>query len=99
LSLAYLLLYGRYVSDTLSGARALRVSLLAQAGVPLADKEANQVWLSTIMRQRAEFQEVYVRFVPLSPERVKRTTVADGLSAVWTILRRRIAPPPAPPAR
>jgi hypothetical protein len=76
------------------------VSLLAQAGVPLADKEANQVWRSTIMRQRAEFQEVYVRFVPLSPERVKRTTVADGLSAVWTILRRRVAPPPAaPPGR
>jgi hypothetical protein len=98
LSLAYLLLYGRYVSDTLSGARALRVSLLAQAGVRLAGKQANQEWLSTIMRQRAEFQEVYVRFVPLSPERVKRTTVADGLSALWTILRRRLAPPPAAPS-
>jgi len=47
------------------------------------------------MRLRAEIQEVYVRFVPLSPERVKRTTVTDGLVSLWTILLARLARRPA----
>jgi hypothetical protein len=105
LSLAYLALYGRYVSDTLSGARAMRTALLLEAAVRLADKQTNQRLLSLLMRRRSEIQEVYVRFVPLSPERVKRTTVLDGLTSLWTILRERMATrvsrPPGPhtPAR
>lgn len=91
LSLAYLLLYGRYISDTLSGARAMRAAVYVEARVRLADKQANQHLLSLLMRLRAEIQEVYVRFVPLSPERVKRTTVGDGLVSLWTILLGRLA--------
>jgi 2-phospho-L-lactate transferase/gluconeogenesis factor (CofD/UPF0052 family) len=91
LSLAYLLLYGRYASDTLSCARAMRTALFVDAGVRLAHKQSNQRMLSHLMRQRAEIQEVYVRFVPLSPERVKRTTILDGLVSIATIVGRRFA--------
>jgi ribulose bisphosphate carboxylase small subunit len=91
LSLAYLLLYGRYVSDTLSGARAMRAAYFLDSGVSLQDKQTNQELLSALMRQRAEIQEVYVRFVALSPERVKRTTILDGLASIATIVRRRFS--------
>lgn len=91
LSLAYLLLYGRYVSDTLSGARAMRTAYFLGSAARLDDKHGNQELLSELMRQRAEIQEVYVRFVALSPERVKRTTILDGLMSILTILRRRLS--------
>jgi hypothetical protein len=89
LSLAYLLLYGRYVSDTLSGARALRASCYREAHARMGDRQANQVILSALMRRRAELQEVYVRFVALSPERVKRTTVLDGIVSLVSIFAHR----------
>jgi 2-phospho-L-lactate transferase/gluconeogenesis factor (CofD/UPF0052 family) len=98
LSLAYLVLYGRYVSDTLSGARAMRAAHYLDSAARLDDKRNNQELLSTLMRNRAEIQEVYVRFVALSPERVKRTTVLDGLASVLTILRRRFSGPPGRPS-
>jgi 2-phospho-L-lactate transferase/gluconeogenesis factor (CofD/UPF0052 family) len=91
LSLCYLALYGRYVSDTLSGARGMRTSFFLDANIRLTHAQANQQLLSMLMRRRAEIQEVYVWFVALSPERVKRTTVLDGLASLGIILRRRLA--------
>ena len=41
--------------------------------------------------------EVPVHFYSLSPDRVRRTTVTDGLSALGTMLWRRVAPAPEPP--
>jgi hypothetical protein len=98
LSVAYLLLYGRYLSDTLSGARAMRTAHYLDSGARLDDKQGNQELLSTLMRHRAEIQEVYVRFVALSPERVKRTTILDGMASILTILRRRFSRLPGPVA-
>jgi ribulose bisphosphate carboxylase small subunit len=89
-------LYGRYVSDTLSGARAMRTAYYLDSRARLDDKQGNQEMLSTLMRHRAEIQEVYVRFVALSPERVKRTTILDGLASILTIVRRRFSRPRGP---
>ena len=98
LSVAYLLLYGRYVSDTLSGARAMRPAHYLESAARLDDKQGNQELLSELMRQHAEIQEVYVRFVALSPERVKRTTILDGVASIFTIFRRRFSRRPKPAA-
>jgi hypothetical protein len=99
LSLAYLALYGRYVSDTLSGARAVRVSDALRLPVALTHKQANQHLLSSLLRRKAEMFEVPVHFYSLSPARVRRTTAADGLRALGTILWRRLgAQAPADPA-
>jgi len=92
LSLAYLLLYGRYVSDTLSGARAVRVADALRVPVGLTHKQANQYLLSSLLRRKAEMFEVPVHFYSLSPAQVRRTTFADGVSAVATIVSRRFAP-------
>jgi 2-phospho-L-lactate transferase/gluconeogenesis factor (CofD/UPF0052 family) len=103
LSLTYLLLFGRYISDTLSGARALRTSYLTRPGVNLEHKLANQYLLSALLSDKADLLEIPVRFFPISPERVKRTSIAEGLHSLIVIagqrLKRRNVPASAPPAR
>jgi len=90
LSLAYLLLYGRYISDTLSAVRAVRASDAMEAGIDLTHKDANQHLLSRLLRRRAEVLELPVQFMPISPEKVKRTSPLDGLKALFTILALRV---------
>jgi len=99
LSLAYLLLYGRYISDTLSAVRAVRAADALNAGIDLTDKQANQYLLSRLLRRRADILELPVQFVPLSPEKVKRTSAFDGFHALMSIVRLRFAQSrPAPPS-
>jgi 2-phospho-L-lactate transferase/gluconeogenesis factor (CofD/UPF0052 family) len=91
LSLAYLLLYGRYVTDTLSGARAVRASYVVEREIDLRHPLANQRLLSALVRDGADLLETPVQFLPLSPERVPRTTVTQGLRSLMEIVRLRFA--------
>ena len=95
LSLACLVLYGRYISDTLSGVRAIRAEDVLAPQLDLTHKNANHELLSRLLRRKADIVEMPVRFVPLSPERVKRTTAIDGLSALATLIARRLSRPVA----
>jgi 2-phospho-L-lactate transferase/gluconeogenesis factor (CofD/UPF0052 family) len=95
LSLACLMLYGRYVTDTLSGVRAIRAADVFDPRVDLTHKNANHVLLSRLLRRKAELLEIPVRFVPLSPERVKRTSAFEGLRALLTLVTHRFRRPPA----
>jgi hypothetical protein len=90
LSIVYLVLYGRFVSDTLSGARALRKRLLDAPSIDLGDKCLNQHLLSMLLRAEAEIFEVPVDFFPMSPKKVKRTSVMEGLRSLATILSWRL---------
>lgn len=96
LSLLYLALFGRYVSDTLSAARAVRVADAVRVPVPLTHKMANQHLLSALLRRKAEMFEVPVQFFSISPEQVRRTTPLDGLRAVMTAVRARLRPAVGP---
>lgn len=95
LSLAYLLLYGRYISDALSGVRAIRASYLRDGVVDLDHQCVNQHILSALLRDRAEIFETPVQFFSLSPEKVRRTTVLDGLQSLFNIVRWRFEAPRA----
>jgi hypothetical protein len=90
LSAAYLLLYGRYISDTLSGVRAVRTSFLTGAGIPLSDPLLNQRLLSHMLANRAEILETPVRFYAMSPTQVRRTTVGQGITALAKIVGWRL---------
>ena len=96
LSLAYLVLYGRYISDTLSAVRAVRAADALGAGIEVTHKRANQHLLSRLLRRRAEILELPVQFVPISPEKVKRTSALDGLQSLLTIFALRFARPSTP---
>lgn len=95
LSLACLALYGRYISDTLSAVRAVRVDDALSIGVPLTHKRANQRLLARLLRRKAEILEIPVQFFPISPERVKRTSVGDGLKALSALVAGRLTARPA----
>jgi 2-phospho-L-lactate transferase/gluconeogenesis factor (CofD/UPF0052 family) len=82
LSLACLVLYGRYISDTLSAVRVIPAADAVEAPVDLTDKRANQYMLSRLLRRQADILELPVRFTPLSPARVRRTSVIEGLHAL-----------------
>jgi hypothetical protein len=92
LSLQFLLLFGRYVADTLSGARALRVADALAAPCPLTHKLANQYLLSGLLRRRAEMLEIPVQFFAISPDQVRRTSVMDGFRSIAIALRQRLRP-------
>jgi hypothetical protein len=93
LSLAYLCLYGRYISDTLSAVRAIRAADAFDPAVDLTHKRANHLLLSGLLRRKADVLEIPVQFFPISPERVKRTSPLEGLQALATIVWRRFFPP------
>jgi len=92
LSLMFLGFYGRYISDTLSGARAIRAAYLSGNGLELDMQALNFRILSVLLRDRAEMFEMPVHYFPISPERVKRTTVGDGVRALWTVVWHRFKP-------
>jgi hypothetical protein len=98
LSLGCLVLYGRYITDTLSGVRAIRAGDALDPKVDLTAKSVNHVLLASLLRRKAEILELPVRFFPLSPDRVKRTSALDGLHALWILLVERLtsAPQAAP---
>ncbi len=98
LSLLHLALFGRYVSDTLSAARAVRVADAVRIPVPLTHKLANQHLLASLLRRKAEMFEVPVQFFSISPEQVRRTTPLDGLRAVFTAVQVRVRPAATVPA-
>jgi 2-phospho-L-lactate transferase/gluconeogenesis factor (CofD/UPF0052 family) len=90
LSLAYLVLYGRHIADTLSGVRVVRASDAADLGVALTHRQVNQHLLSRLLRRRADVLEVPVQFISMSPERVRRTGIAEGLGSLATVIWRRL---------
>jgi len=96
LSLAYLFLYGRYISDTLSAVRAVRAMDAFDPSVDLTHKRTNHLLLSELLRRKAEILEIPVQFFPISPERVKRTSPIEGLHALGTIVWRRMVSPRPP---
>jgi len=93
LSAAYLVLYGRYISDTLSGVRAVRAAVVAAPAMSLSDPLLNQRLLSRLLRDRAEILETPVRFYAMSPAQVRRTTVMDGIRALAKIVWWRFTAP------
>jgi len=90
LSFLYLALYGRYVSDTLSAARAVRASVALRVPGLLTDKLANQHLLTLLLRNKAEMFEVPVQFFGISPDLERRTSAMDGLRALMTVLEGRV---------
>ena len=76
----------------------VRSGFLRNGPFDYRQREFNQVVLSNLLRQRAEVFETPVYYFPISPEKVRRTTMGDGLRSLATILRLRWSALPAAPA-
>lgn len=102
LSLACLFVYGRHISDTLSGVWAVRARFLHGESVDYHRRDFNQVVLSRLLRRRAELLEIPVYYFPISPKKIRRTTIRDGLRSLGAIVFgrfRRTKPVPQVPDR
>jgi hypothetical protein len=86
LSLTYLLLYGRYMTDTLSGVRAVKTSYLRTAGIDPMSQDVNHQLLARLLRDQADLVEIPVPWSPLPLAPARRMMVGDGLQALWTII-------------
>lgn len=89
LSVMYLVLYGRYVADTLSGVRVVRTDDALASAVPFSDPVSNQHMLAHLLKRRADVLEAPVQFLPLSSRRVHRTGVGEGLRTLASIVGQR----------
>ncbi len=89
LSLLYLVLYGRYIYDSLSGVRAIRARFVSALHVEPGHKQANHQMLTALLRHRAEILETPVRFFPIGPHQTRRTTILDGVRAALAIVTGR----------
>jgi len=96
LSLLYLVLYGRYVSDTLSAVRVVARRYTHDAARPPGHPQHGQVLLSAVLRDQAELRELPVRFLSLPSSRARRTRISEGLAAIGLILWLRLRRPARP---
>jgi hypothetical protein len=55
--------------------------------------------LSILLRSEAEVIETPVRYFPISPQKVKRTSVLEGVTALCTLIRGRFRHRVPPEAR
>lgn len=95
LSVTCLALYGRYVTDTLSGLRACRFEDLLALDTPLDHPQLNQYLLAQLLKRKADVLEMPVQFLPMSPRMVKRNTIRDGLTALRVLVQQRWVAPGA----
>ena len=94
LSLAYLVLYGRHISDTLTGVRAVKIGYFIDSCTELDHPRINHYLLSALLRAQATVFETPVQFFPQYPE--DAITVGGGLRALLTILWWRFKTQPRP---
>jgi hypothetical protein len=90
LSLLYLVLYGRHVSDTLSGVRIVARRYLDELALPIGHPQVGQALLAAVLGDQAELRELPVRFLGLPPTRARRTSVGAGLAAMGVAIRLRV---------
>ena len=89
LSLMYLVLYGHFISDTLSGLRLVRTDVFKQLDVSTENESFNQLILCKLLRDKGMVFEMPVGFLPISPDKVKRTSVLQGLKSIAVIFVQR----------
>ena len=75
----------------MSAVRTLRAADVIGAGVDPTDRDANQFLLARLLRRQADVLELPVQFLPVSPQRIKRTTIVDGFRALFSIIRLRFS--------
>jgi hypothetical protein len=92
LSLAYLFTYGRYISDTLSGARVVRYDAFRRAAVRLADKRANHLLLTALLRAKGE-RVMLVAGDPYRPAAVQQLQALGERVDVPVITEPGMKPP------
>ena len=83
------LLYGRWLSDTLTGYRLIPTAAMQAIELQTARFETDQEITAKLLRRGMRIAEVPITYSPRSIAEGKKIKAADGLKAFWTLLRCR----------
>jgi glycosyltransferase involved in cell wall biosynthesis len=89
LSLWTFLLYGRWITDTLTGYKLYPRPILETFNVVTHGFETDHELTAKLIRRDVDIVEVPVRYTPRSRAEGKKISMSDGVIAVWTLLRFR----------
>ncbi len=89
LSMLTLLLYNRYLSDTLTGVKGFDAKALRDLDLKGTGPDLDLELVAKLSRANRYILEIPVDFKPRTRAEGKKTTIADGFRAVWALLRYR----------
>ncbi len=89
LSVWTFLLYGQFLTDTLTAYKIYPTDFLKKQFVKTAGFETDHELTAKLIKNGYSIVEVPISYVPRSVEEGKKIKFSDGLTAVWTLLRFR----------
>jgi glycosyltransferase involved in cell wall biosynthesis len=84
-----LLLYGRWITDTLTAYKLYPTDAIRKMKVETKGFETDHEITAKLIRQGLRIAEVPIAYYPRSAEEGKKIKARDGFVAVWTLLRFR----------
>jgi glycosyltransferase involved in cell wall biosynthesis len=89
------LLYGKWITDTLTGYKIYPREIFLRTKIVTRGFETDHEITAKLIRLHIPIKEVPISFLPRSEAEGKKIRPRDGLIAVWTLLRFRFAHLPA----
>ncbi len=83
------MLYGNWLTDTLTAYKIYPMEFLRGLKVKTAGFETDHELTAKLLKQGYEIREVPIQYSPRSKEEGKKIKMSDGFTAVWTLLRFR----------
>ena len=91
LSLWTLLIYGRWVTDTLTGYKLYPAAVVKAMKIRTHGFETDHEITAKLIRQGLRIIEIPIEYYPRSCEDGKKIKPSDGFIAVWTLVRFRFS--------
>jgi dolichol-phosphate mannosyltransferase len=85
------LLYGRWITDTLTAYKLYPAKVMQAMKIETTGFETDHEITARLIRQGLRIVEVPIEYFPRSVEEGKKIKPIDGLIAVWTLLKYRLA--------
>ena len=89
LSIWTFLLFGRWITDTLTAYKIYPRALFSQTKVQTAGFETDHELTARLIRLGYQIKEIPIQYHPRSREEGKKIRARDGLIALWTLVRFR----------
>lgn len=89
LSFTCFMLYGKWISDTLTGYKIYPLWIIRRLKIKTAGFEADHEITAKLIKNKIEIREVPIQYSPRSIKEGKKIRAVDGLIAMWTFLRFR----------
>jgi len=83
------LMYGRWITDTLTGYKLYPAQSVKNMKLRTSGFETDHEITAKLIRLGLRIHEVPIRYYPRSSEEGKKIKPSDGLIAVWTLLKYR----------